>query len=83
VCWYTPDGIVPDVMRVCWYTLGEAESWPLVLVGQSGWYVQPCLGPLTSFLARLHSEPLRTLMGPVWKPGEVGGPMRFEPELLR
>jgi hypothetical protein len=73
----------PDGMTLCWYTLGEAGSWPLLLVGQGGLYVQPCLGPLTSFLARLHSEPLRTLMGPVWDPGEEPrGPVRFEPRAM-
>jgi hypothetical protein len=69
-------------VTLCWYTLGEAGSWPLLLVSRGGAHVQPWLGPLTAFLAQLHSEPLFTLMGGDCEPGDVGDPAEFMPRLL-
>ena len=76
-----PIGRSSDGMTLCWYTLGAASSWPLVLVTRESYSVAPFLGPLTSFLAQIHSEPFRTLMGPPWLPGEERGPVRFTPHL--
>jgi hypothetical protein len=69
-------------VTLCWYTLGEAGSWPLLLVSRGGAHVQPWLGPLTALLAQLHGEPLRTLMGPDRDPGDAGDPVEFRPRLL-
>ena len=72
-------GVLPcasghDGVVLAWYTDGPPSSWPLLLVLDHGRHIQPWQGPLTTFLAQLHSEPFRTLMGPSWEPDETDEP---------
>jgi SMI1 / KNR4 family (SUKH-1) len=80
-----PIGNSIDGMRLCYYTIGEPKWWPLLLVERADRVVHPFPGPLTSLLAQLHSEPLRTLMacyGDPSEPGQERGPARFKPQSI-
>lgn len=62
------------------WTEGEVDQWPVVFVPRNPYedYGRVFRESLTEFLAKLHSEPRRTELGPFWDPAEEPRPERPE-----
>jgi hypothetical protein len=77
---WLPWGNDIDGSLLCWLTEGAPDDWPVILLSPERTSFQQLPLPLTTFLARVFSRQLRTILwhAPVFFAGPE--PLRFVPE---